>query len=160
MWPKPVHDALIAHALPDVCGQDVEALQRASARFDLWSQPNSMSYTHAMKAPGQSNEQAKQQAELWVKYGVQNAALLENAGDHDAAMGALGRAMHTVMDATSPAHRVAEGNPKTWSMWSRDGIRAHKAEESGSPSPAAVAQLDKQLRGMYDQTMGGRSCGR
>jgi hypothetical protein len=150
---------MIASALGSNNG-DVERIQRASRNFDRWTQLNSMAFMHAMRSPSQSAAQAKTQTDAFVGFAMNNAITLQARGDHDGAMWELGMAMHAVMDATSPAHRDGQGNPKPWDMFGGIGpIRAHNSEESGGPSAATRREMDEKLRDMYNKVMSAKKGG-
>ena len=148
-----MHDALIASALGPK-NPDIAALQTASRNFDSWSQLNSMASWHAMRSPEQSVESDKADTERFIGIAMSNAGILEAAGNHQGAMKSLAMAMHAVMDATSPAHRNAKGEPVPWNLWDGRGAwRAHGAAEGGQPTAEQRRALNAKLRAMYDQVM-------
>lgn len=69
-------------------------------------------------------------------------------------MNSLAMAMHAEMDATSPAHRDANGDPLVWDLWAGpDAWRKHGAVESGQPSARTRREMDIKLKAMYDKVM-------
>jgi len=59
---------------------------------------------HAMRAPGQSPQDAERMMNDFIKQKVSEYKTLMSQGNTDAAYEALGMAMHPIMDATSPSH--------------------------------------------------------
>ncbi len=153
LWPPEVHDAMIASALGS-SNADVASLQRASRRFDRWTQFNGMAPWHAMRGPDQSPEAAKAMTAKFVEVALGNAIILESAGNHQGAMNSLAAAMHAEMDATSPAHRDADDEPLPWNVWDGPSAwRKHEAAESGHPTGQNRRAMDSRLRAMYEDVM-------
>jgi hypothetical protein len=59
---------------------------------------------HAMRAPGQTVEEAERLMNNFIRQQVADYKRLMAEGKTDEAYFALGMAMHPLMDATSPAH--------------------------------------------------------
>ena len=99
-WPKWVHNRIINIAFKGILTKEhIKILQKASAYTDnkKGAQFPKNSYQHGMSSPYQTPEEAKMQADNFIKNKFEK--YVEN-GD----LSVLGEGMHTIMDRTSPAH--------------------------------------------------------
>ena len=74
-----------------------------------------MQFKHALSIPGQTPEQAWKVANEYVRNELGMARDLEKAGQHPEALRRLGNAIHTMQDATSPAHKGYQVYDNNWS---------------------------------------------
>jgi hypothetical protein len=109
---------------------------------------------HSMRDKGQSAEQAAGMRDAFIEANMLHAMCAESQGDHRGAMRSLSRAMHAVMDGTSPALVDASGDPRVWRI--RD-TRQHNAAETGQPTAEQQASMSQRLRDMYDRVMAQRA---
>ena len=113
LWSGAAHDALIDAAFPGFSSEERAAIKQGSRWYDLTSQFAGDSYGHAMRAPGQSREDARRMACDFI---TKNLANFQNGKDLPTkwmrlgAFRALGRALHPVMDSSSPLH-------ENWQVW-------------------------------------------
>jgi len=107
-WPTQIHNDIIITAcqgdwrmrLPD---KALKQFREASRYVDEF-QESKYSYLHAMRAPGQSAEEAQGLMKDYIKNRVADYKRLMAEGKTDEAYFALGMAMHPIMDSTSPSH--------------------------------------------------------
>jgi len=111
LWSTEVHNALIkefseTHGLS---GFQMDAVMSGSLQTDSWiHQSPAFAYMHAMRAIYQSPDQAKVLACRFIKQNLAKYEKWKNSSRPNLRLGAyeaLGAALHTVMDATSPSHR-------------------------------------------------------
>ena len=118
-----------------------------------------------MKAPGENPAQAKQNARDFVNQKVvegqraqgqtpENTAAIDNR-----ALDAVGDAIHTATDGTSPAHVDASGNPRDWSGipvtpsdWR--AVSQHESEEA-TPTDAQMDNAVRAAQAVFEHTFGG-----
>src|SRR5207237_9218828 len=126
-----VHQKAIDRALAELPESDRVILRHTQEIADSKEfQSVELSPTHAMRAPGQSVQNAKTHANAYVTARIKAARALENRAFlskddertkyHEAALVQLGFAIHTLQDSTSPAHRGFQewrGEPKHWSSY-------------------------------------------
>jgi len=102
-WPEEIHNTIISRAFGK--GPATSAMQRGSIEADTSKyQDNAHSYMHAMRAPGQSAEEAAGRTATFIMEKVGEYKTLMAAGQTDKAYEALGMGMHPLMDNTSPSH--------------------------------------------------------
>lgn len=118
------------------------------------TQSTTRSYMHAMRAPGQSVADAKAQTARFVSAMITRGHAAAVQGDEDAALHYAAVAMHAQMDATSPSHTDANGDPKVWRGMGAQSI-PHLAELGRGPSADETARSNAALRGTWDKIFGG-----
>jgi len=106
-WPEEVHNIIITRAFSEgkykLSPSAITALQRGSAYADSKQyQDIAHSYMHAMRAPGQSVEEATRLMNEFIRQKVSEYRALMKQGKAEEAYFALGMAMHPIMDSTSP----------------------------------------------------------
>jgi RHS repeat-associated protein len=109
MWPEEIHNEIIRRAFSSgkyrLSPAAIAALMRGSRFADSRQfQDTAHSYMHAMRAPGQTVEEAERLMNNFIRQQVADYKRLMAEGKTDEAYFALGMAMHPLMDATSPAH--------------------------------------------------------
>jgi len=104
-WSKEVHDKIIDTAFPGEQNENMRNIfKEASAYIDSSDQSISGSYKHAMRAPWQSVKEAEIQMNQFLTEMKSQYKIMMSKGKKDEAYYALGMAMHTLMDSTSPIH--------------------------------------------------------
>jgi RHS repeat-associated protein len=106
-WPseiKKVHQVSINRVLSSIPKHDRNILNAQQVKIDA-DQSSSGAYKHAMRAPEQTAEKARQAANEFVHNEIGTARELEKTGQHDEALQHLGNAIHTMQDNVSPAHQ-------------------------------------------------------
>ena len=162
-WPTDIHEHLIDKAFPGLSAKQIYDLKYASFWMDHCAtcQLNYNSYQHKMKAPGESNEKAKQDANKFIS-DQETKAKNDIKGPsrqlsdiNDNSMVDFGKAGHTVLDGSSPAHVDADGNPREWNVFDYPGIQAHEAEEGWSAlTPERETAAIDALRQAFANTYG------
>jgi hypothetical protein len=109
MWPEEIHNEIIRRAFSSgkyrLSPAAIAALMRGSRFADSRQfQDTAHSYMHAMRAPGQTVEEAERLMNNFIRQQVADYKRLMAEGKTEEAYFALGMAMHPLMDATSPAH--------------------------------------------------------
>lgn len=144
-----VHQDAIDRTLSFLPEADRKTLKDAQVRIDE-DQSEAASPRHAMRSPSQTVEAARAAANDFVRQEIEAARKLEGIGSHDEAMQRLGNAMHTLQDATSPAHHGFQ-------LWrdeynhSKEGL-GHVLKENYDPGPNSA--LDRVTRTVYDYFTG------
>ena len=111
LWSAQGHHDIYAKALPDLDPAYLLAIDNGSDWIDYLYQLNSDAFMHSMRAPGQSVAEAKQKSCAYINHELALFRdLKDRPGFETSAYEALGRALHTITDSTSPAH---EG----WQVW-------------------------------------------
>jgi RHS repeat-associated protein len=118
LWPEGIHDDLVDRAYPNLSREDRDAIRRGSVDADTHQAP-AESFMHAMRNgttnPAQTVENAQQQMQNYrnnelaryrsLKASAKRLSGLDRAQKMQEAYEALGRALHPVMDSTSPSHQ-------------------------------------------------------
>ena len=108
--------------------------------FDNTTQAESFAYMHAMRMQGEDPAAARSKANSFVRENICLARKLITAGQPVAAMIHLSHAMHTLQDATSPAHaNFQEAWPDT--NWQIVKHSPHYYNEWFDPGPGSEADL-------------------
>jgi RHS repeat-associated protein len=159
-WTKPIHNEIIDEAFPNLTPEQRQILKDASAQQDSilgGGQANSLAFEHAMRAPGQTIEQAEAQYNDFVS-GTEEAAQniqvqfwLENPDSAELSDKALARfavALHAVTDSTSPTH---EGS-QLWEWWNPILVLRHHLGErtiNAQQRQAAVSAARKAFNNTF-----------
>jgi RHS repeat-associated protein len=158
-WPTRkllVHQNSIDRVLPQLSKSDRDILKAAQVEADM-HQSNADASQHAMRSlrPNQSVEDARDKANDFVSINLQMARDLEAKGLHESAMRYLGFAMHTLQDATSPAHEGFQVWDESWnSVTSAHGIAHVNAEFYDPIGTARGKSLDQATQRAYDYFTG------
>ena len=109
LWPTQgawkYHQQIIKRSLANrATPNDIRILMQEQKDFDLATQAVPYAHMHAMSRPGESREDARRKANRFIRSEICIARSLAAKGHRGEAMRRLSRAMHTVQDATSPAH--------------------------------------------------------
>jgi RHS repeat-associated protein len=110
LWSPGAHNIILKTALPNLTPTQLYWVQRGSQQTDfvLGQFDKSGSAEHAMRAPGQSVDAARQQMCDFIRSNLRDFYANVNSPIPSLRQGAyraLGRALHPVMDSTSPAHQ-------------------------------------------------------
>ncbi len=115
-WATDVHAEMVTIALQGyVSAGELQHLIARQYAMDKDQSP-SRQYTHAMRQPGQSAEDASNRMWSFVATNIAgaNATLGRNGSFTSTSLDWLGDAIHTVEDYTSPMHTSASGEPLVW----------------------------------------------
>lgn len=120
LWSKAVHHQILRERFQATLAS--EALQMVIQGSDevdsLWNQFFGNDYEHAMRNDEQSVAEAKAKACMFIRFHMNEFRRKRNTLDWREAYKHLGRALHPVMDSTSPAH-------KGWPVWRLRDFRSH-----------------------------------
>lgn len=149
------HQNIIRRALPSLASDyEMEILAQEQHDFDANSQDEPYAPMHAMTRVGQSGEDARRLANLFIRNEICLARRLASQGYQEESLRRLSRAMHTLQDSTSPAH--FDFQP----AWNDSGIKSywhhrdHYVSESlVLPSNADVARLQTRRAWYYYKGM-------
>ena len=151
-WPFNVHQTITDRSLAGRATQyQRDVLGRANADFDARTQDPTFAPQHAMRRPGQSIQDARREANAFVKFKICEARELADRGLNTYAMQALAEAMHTVQDAASPSHtgfQEAWPNTVPWTLWNGD----HYLNEQFDPGANSFA--DRNTQDIWDYFTG------
>jgi hypothetical protein len=150
LWPFGTHNKIIDAALPNVGFMDRALIKLGSVLLDVTTQAQKYSNLHSMSERGQNALAQKVGTKEFVANATGAAAALQATGHHALAMIELGEAMHPIMDATSPSHTDAHGEPR---VWNPADLKAHRAGEKGSPTAAQQEQMGNKMSEMYEQVV-------
>ena len=127
--------------------------------MDWHYQTPEYAYMHSMRAPGQSREDAARKACDFIRQNLQIYRSLKDSGiakNKRVAYKALGEALHTVMDSTSPSHRG-------FRIWDPAGDPQGSFKRHGNNSPEDEDHLTDALLqetlNTIDNTLRNNECG-
>jgi hypothetical protein len=139
-WPPGIHNKIIDTAFPNLTEAQKQILEDVSAHQDAilsGGQGNSLAFQHALRAPGESVEQAEAKYNTFVSMNEAEATkdqinfwLAGNPGYSDKALAEFAAALHAILDSTSPANAGFQ----LWD-WTKLGlVRRHtQAEKTITP---------------------------
>jgi RHS repeat-associated protein len=147
-WPTEIHNELINVAFKGdwrmrLSDRALKQFKEASRYADEF-QESKYSYLHAMRAPGQSKEEAQRLMNDFIRGKVADYKRLMAEGRTDEAYFALGMAMHPIMDSTSPPH-------KDFQEWNIKDLIPHTRAEL-KISPEEKARTVDLLRKFYRES--------
>jgi len=133
-WATDVHAQIVTYALQGyMSAGELAALRNEQYVMDKDQKPADQ-YKHAMRTPGQSVDAETNEMWNFVASKMQQAQQGVSGGTFTAAgLAALGDAIHTVEDYTSPMHTSASGEPMVWYGALHGGL----AHWEGEASPMA-----------------------
>lgn len=154
LWSPDAHNDLINGAFPGLSPNLLAKIRDGSAAVDaLTNQFGDGSFTHGMRAPGQSIEDARRKACKFIRDNLALYNALKNSPaskNRLSAYYALGQALHPVMDSTSPQHRG-------WQVWApHPGDVWNKQSQPwrhGDNSPEDLAHLTPELKQLTIERM-------
>ena len=113
-WPTSIHERIIDNAFFNLSRSSRAILKRVSRDMDgvfNCGQCTNNAYQHGMRAPGQTVEEAAKKASDFIGAERDKARQLQAAFENNGGNGlskealeAFGKALHTIIDMTSPAH--------------------------------------------------------
>ena len=161
-WSPAGHDSMISHALAP-CGvsdKEIKDIQEGSRALDeaTGTDPSGANW-HSMAQPGQSADDAEQARNAFVDNTLQ-IAQSAYPSNPDFALHFLGVGTHPMMDLTSPAHTMPNGDPITWCGVSgcpgnRGNVLQHSLndwtgiEKTSDITPDIYRQEDEVIRDAY-----------
>ncbi len=152
------HHEIYRDAFPGLDPRYLSAIESGSDWVDYLYQLNGGAYRHAMRAPGQSVDDAKKAACDYVRANMATFRKLQNATKlpyRIAAYEALGRALHTITDSVSPAHQGWQ----EWNLWSDQWEWHGDAGPSLESLEALTPELLKRSLNLVRDAMNGNECG-
>jgi RHS repeat-associated protein len=108
-WPTEIHSAILNGAFKGLTDTQLKALGSGSSSVDyslLGQTLASRAYQHGMRAPGETDQDLNNKMVLFVfdhELAAENS-WLDAGGIDSKALREFGKAMHPLMDSTSPAH--------------------------------------------------------
>lgn len=125
-WPSYIHNSILETAFKGVLTPNqIKVLEGASAKVDE-DQSQGGSYKHAMSASGQDPKDAESKMNEFITEKTDEFV----SGEGDAALEALGEALHPVMDATSPSHEGFQVWNGTGGLTNLAKAASHTAQEA------------------------------
>lgn len=105
-WRWKYHQAILTRALSGlgISASEIGLMAEEQGIFDANTQAERFANMHAMRRRGQSPEDARREANSFVRRMICRARALDAKGMRRAALIALSQAIHTLQDSTSPAH--------------------------------------------------------
>lgn len=163
-WPKKIHERIIDAAFPRLSPAARATLKKQSAAVDsiFPGQLNFNSYQHAMRGPGESEQEAKQKARAFVRQHEDAAKRIQGTTPQrlsdikPESLVQFGTALHTVSDFTSPAHTDENGNPMLWNMNDITGVAFHSLGEE-SITAAQMSNAVSRERVVFGLVYGARA---
>lgn len=145
LWSTAAHNYFIDRTFGDLSARDLNNIKFGSALADdPRYQSAGYAYMHAMSSSSLSKEQAREKYCTFIE--EQLKVYRENVGNRrmqPLAYRALGMAMHTVMDSTSPAHRGFQ--MWSWSERARHGD-FRNSEENLRAAPEYLEETRELMR--------------
>jgi RHS repeat-associated protein len=143
-----VHQAAIDRALDFLPPADREYLKFMQVVADM-DQSEAGSFKHAMTVPKLGRKKSIDEANCWVAKLMRQAIQLEKDGHHLAALRQFAMALHTIQDATSPAHYFFEPwhDPSLKQPGAYGEAVGHILTEDFDPG--ADSHLDRATRWMW-----------
>jgi len=130
IWPFDYHQRIGMTALDGIATPaQIRSINWSNGDFDLRTQDAVYAPYHAMRRPGQSVDDARGEANEFVRMKICDARRLAGMGLNTYAMHELAKAVHTLQDAESPAHA---GFQEAWpsDLWSMVRNSPHYIKES------------------------------
>ncbi len=146
-WPIDQHQSSILRVIRLKVPAERAALLRQQAIIDQ-NQSNAVQFKHALSIPGQTPLEAWVAANNFVRDEIRAARALYAASQNIEAMNRLGNAIHTMQDATSPAHEGFQMWDENWSLTREK--REHYERESHTPSPTEINEIDTATRTAWE----------
>jgi len=115
-WKFNYHAEIVRHGLQGLASPaQIEAIADENTKYDERTQDTIYAPYHSMRRPGQSPEDARDEANDFVRRKICEARQYAAHGREGEAMKSLGAATHTVQDNFSPAHSgFKPAWPNTW----------------------------------------------
>ena len=156
LWSAGAHHYIYQNAFPNIDPALLADINSGSDWVDYLDQFNFGSYMHAMRAPGQSISDAKKKACDFINENMNYFKTFKDPYKFkDLAYQALGKALHTITDSTSPAHEGWQ----VWDLysdeWQWHGDNAAPLETIKQLTPA---RLSKSVD-LINQALQGSTCG-
>ncbi len=157
-WYTPVHKQMIEIALGGLMSAgEIAQLQHRQDVMDAHADDMSDQRDHYMAVPLQDPQVARHNADKSIQDHIDRASQgVDPSGNFSsAALDALGDAMHTLQDMTSPMHTTDNGTPRTWEgegfLWHK-GVPHWMGENDPSASWARFGWAIRLTLAAYVQT--------
>jgi hypothetical protein len=139
-WGTDAHAALFDRAFPGERADCRERMREGSEQVDAFEHQFSLelSYQHAMRAPWETPEQARRLMLAFIGDEYARARASAREGRSADACISRGRALHPVMDSTSPAHEGFQ----VWDPYFRPWTIADHGDQPLSKENVAALQAD------------------
>jgi RHS repeat-associated protein len=161
LWSPEGHDRLLEHALGGrIPSTHLEILKREGRIFDNMTQDPTESYMHAMAEEDETPAQARNRTIGFECEALRSARYYSDRMNTELALYFLSHAMHPMMDATSPAHTDANGNPIVWRGMFSWGALQHGPGLTGGIetvnhiTSATLTTTDQTLYNAYSYVFG------
>ena len=165
-YPTAIHEQIVDRAFPGLTAQQRQTLKSASYWMDhsATSQMKSHNHEHFMKSRGQNPAAAAAAARSYIQNQSQAAQAIQGERPQNVAslekdaLTAVGNAIHTATDGTSPAHVDANGNPRDWggiptSRAEIAAVQQHEVEEA-HPTDAQIDSAVSAAQKVFIDTFG------
>lgn len=145
LWPTEQHKLSIRRAIIGLSPIERRTLLLQQEWIDK-DQANEVQFKHSLSIPGQQPLEAWKLANDFTRNEIAAARDLENAGQHVEALKRLSNAIHTMQDATSPAHKGFQQYDNNWS-WSK---KIEHYQRETNPSVGELRELDAATRRAWE----------
>ena len=168
-WPTKIHEQIIDNAFPNLTPAQRQILKNVSAEQDsIWlgGQSNDNSYQHEMRSPDQTVDEAQTQFNdyVWTQEAIANNLQIDFSDPETRsttltpeALTEFGRALHAVVDATSPAHAGFQKwdwrNPRL--VWQHHFAENHINDQQMRTAVNAARSAFVQAFGGFGFSVGG-----
>jgi RHS repeat-associated protein len=149
LWSPEAHNKIITAAFPNLPANLLNQIKDGSNSVD--SIPNQLpgignAYEHAMTDKGQSAADAKKKMCKFIKQNLDYYNKYKTTRHMYSAYRALGRALHPIMDSTSPMHKDFQ----RWDLFSPDALNhgplKYSLEDSDDLSPSQLNDTANLIR--------------
>ena len=150
-WSKWAHEYFIDAAFKgNNCPRVLTLLKASSLESDLLYNGSSQGDVtrHAMRTPNTSAQASNQLIDQWIEAQIDESHSNLQSGNYSHGIWVLGRAIHAMVDRTSPAHTDALGNPRIWPIPAGEGndhspttIQGRENVRDITPSLAQINRL-------------------
>ena len=155
----PVHQIAIDRALSQLSVDDRDILKRMQVEADKDQRPQ-FQYKHGMRdgrlkpdgTPFETADEARHRANNHVREQLTMAQKLLSEGKRPEALEHFGLALHTLQDATSPAHIGFQPWPPPGALWGAHGKAGHVLKENIYPGDDSL--LFRTTQRAYDYLVG------
>jgi hypothetical protein len=156
LWSAEGHHKIYATAFPGLNPAYLRAIDEGSDWVDYLYQFSGDSFMHSMRAPNESVADAQGKACAYIQHEMQLFnELKDSPGLETAGYAALGRALHTITDSTSPVHEGWQPWQLFSSDWQWHGNSAASLETLADLTPALLSRSVD----LVHQAMNGNVCG-
>jgi len=174
-WPTKTHIYFISEAFSGLTDGEINSIVEGSNSVDTYFRTGempdipvtlipSLAYRHAMTPEGKSQEEAVTLANQWIEDSLNDAIGFSELDLPNRSLGEFGKAAHTIMDNTSPAHTgfqeysypnipVPHSGGINLAVFVMEGLD-HKNQESRDPTKEETQKTVLGLRTHFLATYG------